>query len=187
MVTRLENQVNVYILQHPDEIKNPKGSAIIAQLSLSNAQSWVGEDFSNDERLNALIKQNPKSSFVVYPGDKAIELDQCLKRYPQMPLEQINLIFIDATWRKAEKIWQLSNNLHELPQLVLPDSHQSNYRIRKIPKQGYLSTVEAVVHCLAQLENNSQKYRSLLQVFEKMINFQINKMGDEVYQRNYKE
>jgi DTW domain-containing protein YfiP len=192
LIPSIYNRVNIYVLQHPSEAKQAKGSAVIAKLYLQNYQCLTGEDFSGNPLLNVLIQDHAESTFVVYPSESALSLDNCLdeaikKGQHEANLSNVNLIFIDATWPKAHKIWRLSPNLHALSCIALNLEKQSNYRIRKAPKDNSLSTIEAIVACLGYLENNMDKYQPLIEVFNKMIDFQINKMGDEVYQRNYIE
>jgi len=190
LTSKVDNQVNIYVLQHPSETKNSKGSAIIAKLYLQNYQCLSGEDFSDNQQLNTLIEKHSETTFVIYPSEYALSLDHYLGQVVDGVegggnSRKINLIFIDATWRKASKIWHLSSNLHSLPCVRLNPETRSNYRIRKVPEDGFLSTIEAIVMSLAQIEGNQNKYRTLLDVFDKMIDFQINKMGDDVYQRNH--
>lgn len=175
------------MLQHPDESRAAKGSAIIAKLCLQQYQCWQGEDFSAHKKLNELLHQHADTTCIVYPSDTAVSLNS-LKDVAGNHARQIqHVIFIDATWRKARKIWALSQNLHTLPAVKLEPEENSNYRIRKIPADGYLSTIEAIACCLASLDNAREKYQPLLALFDRMIDFQIDKMGDETYQKNYND
>jgi len=190
LIPKIDNRVNIYVLQHLAETKNHKASAIIAKLYLQNYQCWQGEDFSDNLLLNTLLENYPENTVVVYPADHAQSLEYFASDYAENDVieqESVNLILIDGTWRKASKIWHLSSNLHALPCIKLDPDYQSNYRIRKASKESYLSTIEAIVSCLSCLEKDEKKYQPLLNVFDKMIDFQINKMGDEVYQRNYSD
>ena len=182
----INNEVNIFILQHPTETGNPKGSAIIAKLYLQNSVSWIGEDFSHHSQLNQLITQQGVSTFVVYPAKSAINLDNLSPDSCGVDsAKPVNLIFIDASWRKAKKIWHLSENLQRLPCITLDPEHKSNYRIRKTPGDQYLSTIEAICYSLARLEQNPAKYQPLVDIFNRMINFQIMKMGEDTYRSNY--
>ena len=100
-------------------------------------------------------------------------------------LSQYTFVFIDASWRKAKKIWYLSTNLHQLTAIELDEIKASNYRIRKEPEPGMVSTLESIVNLLSCLEPDSEKYQPLLDIFNEMIDHQIKCMGDEVYQKNY--
>jgi len=182
-ITVIDNSVSVYILQHPDESRVNKGTAIIAKLSLKNYTCWTGEDFSSHQALNQLLENEPENVAIVYPAEHAQTLQISTDKVEDN-FKIKHLIFIDATWRKAKKIWSLSTNLHKLPAIKL-DTRQSSYRIRKIPADGYLSTVEAIVESLSVLDADEIKYKSMLSVFDSMIDYQIEMMGPETYKNNY--
>ena len=174
-------------MQHPDEIKNAKGSAVIAKLYLKRCQLWQGEDFNHNKSLIKLIENKKESTFIVFPEEGAVFINEWEKEN-NGDLKvggNYNLIFIDASWRKARKIWHSLPILHELKCVRLQASAQSNYRIRKIPEQGYVSTIEAIVACLGEIENNSEKYHPLLEVFDKMIDAQIESMGKNKFESHY--
>ena len=175
------------VLQHIDERRNNKGSAIIAKLSLKHYQCWQGEDFSSHEELNSLIKSHGDKIAVIYPSDNSVVIEEILQADDGVVNKKLEyVIFIDATWRKAKKIWLLSKNLQQLMTLKLETDKKSNYRIRKVPADGYLSTVEAIVDCMSILDQDEAKYQPMLDVFDLMIDFQIKKMGSETYENNYK-
>ena len=182
-ITVIDNPVSVYVLQHPDESRVNKGTAIIAKLSLKNYTCWTGEDFSSHEALNQLLEKQSETVAIVYPSEHAETFEESMK-VAEKDLKIKHLIFIDATWRKAKKIWSLSTNLHNLRSLKLDAGH-SNYRIRKVPADGYLSTVEAISESLSVLEADNKKYQPMLMVFDSMIDYQIKQMGSDTYKNNY--
>lgn len=191
LIPIIDNDVNVYVLQHPDEVKNSKGTAIIAKLYLKNCHFWWAGDFSKNRELNELIKNQPDTTFVVYPAENCMSLNDWFIESEQLKKNddtyKCNLIFIDASWRKAKKIWHSSSNLHHLKCIGLPQDKESNYRIRKIPGAGYVSTIEAITACLGYAEKNNEKYQALLRLFNKMIDAHIDNMGEQVFQKNYQE
>ena len=175
------NQVKVVVLQHPDETNNAKGSAIIAELGLKQYQRWVGEDFKQHKGLKELLKQHESEVLVLYPAQQAIELTANRERKFRY------LLIIDATWRKAKRIWETNPQLHGLTCMKLASHQGSNYRIRKAPQAEYLSTVESIVVGLNLLEGSDTAYQPLLALFDEMIDFQIENMGPELYKHNYEE
>ncbi|MDH5518248.1 MAG: DTW domain-containing protein [Gammaproteobacteria bacterium] len=183
-VIQIDNPLPVIVLQHPDESRINKGSAIIAKLCLKNYQCWQGEDFSDNAALNSLIMSAADQTAVLYPAADALILTDYYNAMPaQKKIKQ--LIVIDASWRKARKIWSLSTNLQGLTCLKLGPELQSNYRIRKVPAAGYLSTIEAIACSLSVFDQAADKYQPLLDLFASMIDFQIDKMGQKTYQKNY--
>jgi len=190
-ISPVNNDINVYILQHSDEVKNAKGTAIIAGLYLKNCTVWKVDNLQHNNALNELIEKQDDSTYIVYPDNNSIQLQDWTERINhqnnQLKAEKYNLIFIDASWRKAKKIWHSLPVLHSISCIRLAQKQISNYRIRKIPEPGHLSTIEAIVACLAAAENNSEKFQPLLDVFDKMIDGQIENMGEQVFSNNYQQ
>jgi len=178
-IEKQSNQIKIIVLQHPDEVKNSKGSVIIAELGLKQYESWAGEDFRENKALNELIRNYADEILVLYPAKQAVELKG------KMGKKAKYLIIIDATWRKARRIWETNQQLHKLKCVKLETDILSNYRIRKVPQQGYLSTVESIVEGLRVLEVKPDGYQPLLDLFYEMVDYQIAKMGKEVFIKNY--
>ena len=175
--------INLVILQHPKETRHPMNTARIAELGISNCEIWVGEDFTEHQPLLNLIKLNlikEKQCYLLFPGPDAQDSKQVLQKHtPDV------VIIIDGTWRKAKRILHLNPQLQALPALSLNHEQLSNYRIRKAPDTASLSTVEAAVLLLRQVSNKKNAHQSLLDVFDRMVQMQIERMGNEVYQNNY--
>ena len=182
-IEKQPNQIKLIVLQHPDEASNKKATAIIAELGLQQYQRWVGEDFTEHGELKQLLENKQGKLAVLYPADNAEKLDVQIESTAATSIEV--LIIIDGTWRKAHKIWQLNPQLHQLKVLTFNEVRSSDYRIRKEPEVGCLSTVESIVFALRILERNTQAYQGLLDLFIEMVDFQIGKMGERTYEQNY--
>ncbi|VAW68225.1 hypothetical protein MNBD_GAMMA09-1806 [hydrothermal vent metagenome] len=180
-IEKQANRIKLVVLQHPDEVSNPKGSAIIAELGLQQYQCWVGEDFSGHKGLLSLLAETAELTAVLYPSEGSTVLDR-QNAADNGDIRQ--LIVIDASWRKAKKIWELCPQLHRLKVFRLAE-RVSSYRIRKTPGADYLSTIESIVESLNLLEGQLDRYQPLLDLFTEMIDFQIEKMGRSTYQKNY--
>ncbi|WP_444844553.1 tRNA-uridine aminocarboxypropyltransferase [Duganella caerulea] len=168
-VARLPNTVEVLILQHPMEVNNAKGSARLLHLSLANSRLEVGETFA-PEHLRALLSPE-RRSVLLYPDtaeDKSLGLtpaqpfDADWLREPQL----LRLVVLDGTWRKSRKMLYLNPALQGLPRLPLRDTPPSHYLIRKAHLPDQLSTLEATVYALAQLENDINKFNPLIDAFD---------------------
>lgn len=181
-IDKQHNQVKIVVLQHPDETSQAKGSAIIAELGLQQYTCWVGENFTEHQQLTQLIRNQASTTAILFPSDQAVKL----QAGEPVDVQGIDtLLVIDATWRKARKIWQINPQLHQLQCLRLSPEIPSQYRIRKIPGDAYLSTVESIVEALRLLENRPQSYQPLLDLFAQMIDFQIEQMGMEIFIHHY--
>lgn len=187
-ITPLESDVELIILQHPSEEHRPMGTARILSLSLNPHHHILGEDFSDNDELNALLADSDYQHYILYPNDNALEVnpDRLIANASdsESKSKTLRIILLDGTWKKAFKMWQLSANLRQLPTLSLPTDLKGNYRIRKAPSDNSLSTVEAGFHILTLLQPEKD-FTPLLKTFNEMVDFQIRQMPPGVYERNY--
>ncbi|MGF1694860.1 DTW domain-containing protein [Vibrio lamellibrachiae] len=191
-IKSLTSNVELIILQHSSETQRPMGTAKILTLSLTNSYCFVGEDFSQEPKLNILLSDPEYTHYIMYPCDDS----QCVSpallpsntsdSTSRSKHKKIRVILLDGTWKKAYKMWQLSENLHCLSMLHLPKGLKGNYRIRKAPTDNSLSTVEAGYHLLSILQPELD-FTPLLTAFDNMIQFHINQMPEGVFERNYRK
>ena len=187
----IDNQVEIVILQHPSEVKHAKGTAKIVELSLRNCQIIIGEDFSNDELFNTLINNTDRQVMLLYPHDNAITPQQLTEQFNREQsganLTDLTIIVLDGSWKKAYKMYCLNPDLQTLPCIGIAVNNQSNYRIRKSSRSDSLSTIEACYQLLTELEGQShsqcQKFDSLLDSFDFMVEYQIKSMPSDVRAR----
>lgn len=179
-IKTINNQVRIIILMHPSEARHALGSVHIMAKSLQNMDLFVGENFDDHLELNSLIKTHGQSMALMFPTQESLALNSTLEG------KITHLIFIDGTWKKARKIFLLSKNLHSLPTYSLPAASESLYKIRKTTVDNGLSTLEAASISLALVEKNLDT-SSMVKSFLEMIEFQIKKMGEETFLKNYKK
>ena len=183
----LTNQLSVIILQHPSEVKHAKGTAKIAQLSLSDCDIMVGEDFSDNPLFEQTI--TGKKSLLLYPNESAMSPEQLIDKISQdesANLSDYQLIVLDGSWKKAYKIFCLNPILATLPCIGISSDNDSNYRIRKSSRSDSLSTIEAIHSLLSTVERkegNAGYFDSLLVSFDAMVEFQLNAMPKDVQAR----
>ncbi len=163
-------------LQHPMEVNNAKNSARLLHLSLPGSVLAVGESFE-PATLVALLA-GPRRAVLLYPdtpGDRSLGIapppgfDPAWTANP----DKLLLVVLDATWRKSRKMLYLNPPLQALPRLALRDTPASHYLIRKAHAPGQLSTFEATVHALAQLENDGERYAPLMTAFDGFVAQQL--------------
>jgi DTW domain-containing protein YfiP len=159
----------VLLLQHPQEVFNAKNSARLLHLSLPGSALVVGETF-DDATLRALLA-GPRRPVLLYPdtpGDASLGIAPPPSFEPALAADPaaLLLVVLDATWRKSRKMLYLNGALQALPRLALRDVPPSRYAIRKAHAPGQLSTLEATVHALAQLEGDAGRYAPLLDAFD---------------------
>jgi DTW domain-containing protein YfiP len=82
----------------------------------------------------------------------------------------LQLLVIDATWRKSRKMLALNPLLAALPRLALPPQALNRYAaLRKAQRPGQLSTLEATALALGLLETMPERYSPLLAAFESFV------------------
>lgn len=158
LVSPVANEVELLLLQHPLEQHQAKGTARLLQLSLARCRLEVGERFDP-----ALLGGG--TAALLYPpgpGDPvrtAAELGdlRCL-------------VVLDATWDKSRKLLHLNPWLHDLPRLALSELPASRYAaIRKARQAHQLSTLEASLLALQQLEGRPERYAPLWTAFDAFV------------------
>lgn len=186
LITPVHNSTPLLLLQHPSETLHPKGSANLLQLSLQNCERYIAEIF---EDLNTILDEGKYQNVLLYPDDAAMEADSLTSntstvntatRYSinnqkdvtsaesindHKEARSIRLVVIDGTWRKAFKILQLNPLLASLPRYKGDLSATTEYTIRKAPKAGQLSTLEACCLALGEIETAPERYQPLLDAF----------------------
>lgn len=176
-VCKFDNLTKVIILQHPNEAKHALNTAKIAQLSFTNSKLFIGEDFTNHSELNEILKKD--ECYLLFPTESSQSIEEFKKP------RNMTLIIIDGSWKKAKKIFYLSKNLQSLFALKFKTIHEGRYQIRKEPKKGYISTLEAITFALETLDQKN--YQDVFIAFDYMIDYQVDKMGLDIYQKNYLE
>lgn len=191
-ITVIDSDIELIILQHPGEVKNAIGTARILNLSLPQCQIIIGENFTDNQQLNAILDDPKRQCYLLYPKDESIAAEHLVQHMdgiaeatdPDAKVKR-TFILLDGTWRKAFKMYQSSANLHAIPAVRLNAEQASQYTIRQTSIEGGLSTVEAGFLLLSTLEQDKQKYQPLISAFEYMVNFQIAQMPDGLFNKNY--
>lgn len=174
----VENRVEVLFLQHPNERRMPVNTARLALLSLARARLIEGVSFQEHPGVHELLERGDKVG-LLFPSASA-------KKLHEAPDALETLVVLDGTWREARKMIHLSPVLRELPHYSFVPEKPSNYRIRKEPEEGFISTIEAVVQALRTLERAPERYGELLELFDRMVDRQIDfhRMNDRPGRRS---
>jgi DTW domain-containing protein YfiP len=170
-ITPTPNLTEVLLLQHPLETGHAKNSVRLLRLSLARRTVAVGEAFAPDALQDLLSGPAPGRAqpVLLYPDTPGV---------PSPPFafdagQPLRLVALDATWRKSRKMLALNPALQALPRLALHAPPPSRYLVRKAHRTGQLSTLEAVCHALAQIENDQDRYLPLLAAFDGFVAEQL--------------
>ena len=164
LVTPVRNDVDVLVLQHPDEAVEAKGSARLMRLSLARCRVVVGEVFEPGV-LRELLGGDVSEVALLYPSDTvAGTVEGMSAGVPRC------LVVLDGTWRKSLRMLQANPLLQTLPRWVLAPSRETRYRaLRKARLPSQLSTLEATCAALADIEGRPGRYAPLLAAFERFV------------------
>jgi DTW domain-containing protein YfiP len=159
----------VLVLQHPHEVHEAKGSARLLQLSLTQVQVEVGAVF--DASALATWLGAPGESVLLYPDTLRAAADDADAEAAARRAAPQQLVVLDATWKKSLRLLAGHPLLQALPRLALHAPVPSVYgALRRAPKPGQLSTLEATCHALQAMESAADaeaasRYAPLLQAF----------------------
>jgi DTW domain-containing protein len=166
-LSRIETVTRVLLLQHPRERDVAIGTARMASLCLPHAELAVGVRWEDSAVVARALSDPDRPAVLLYPGAGAIDVATNPPRGP------VTLVVIDGTWSQAKTIVRENPRLRELPRYTFSPPAPSEYRIRKEPKETYVSTIEALVYVLGALERDPARFQALLAPFRAMIDAQI--------------
>lgn len=171
-VSPTDNDTPVLILQHPQEVKQAKGSARLLHMSLRHCRMLVGETFDT-EAMQALPTpaQTTRQAVLLYPASAQMPAPTTMptSRAGAESASPTLLVVLDGTWRKSLKMLHLNPILQTLPRLALDPDSPSRYAIRKARRADQLSTLEATCLALGQLEQAPARYDALRTAFDRFV------------------
>ena len=161
LVTRVPNDVDVLVLQHPDEQHEAKGSARLMRLSLARCRVVVGEAFE-PATLRELLGGDVSGATLLYPSEPFVGLQEAVPA-----ARPRHLVVLDGTWRKSLKMLHANPLLQSLPRWSVAPERAARYRaLRKARRETQLSTLEATCAALADIEGAATRYEPLLAAFD---------------------
>ena len=124
LVKTAHNHRKILILQHPAESFEAKGTGRLLHLCLEHSQLETGEEFSNTTLQHLLNEQHfnillfPALEHSPLQASAQISPEEVKSRLKALPEKNVQLVIIDATWRKARKMLHLNPLLQALPRLI---------------------------------------------------------------------
>jgi DTW domain-containing protein YfiP len=159
-ITPVTSTVELLILQHPLEVGNAKNSARLLHLCVQNSTMVVGETF-DPAALTALLEEGGRTPVLLYPETPGVQSPAMVDAPGNL-----RLVIVDATWRKSRKMLYCNPILQTLPRYALRDMAASHYTIRKAHAPDQLSTLEAGVHAMMQMDTDPPRWQPLLDAFD---------------------
>lgn len=173
----LDLDLRFAILIHPLEEKRPIATGRMAHLCLKDSLLIEGDDYSDDEQVNALMADPQNHCVILYPGEGSTDLTPLSpqERRALFPQNKRIVIFaIDGTWNSARRTMFRSQNLKKLPQIRFTPSTPSRIRVRQQPEKHCYTTLEAIHQVIDLLtESPSRPHDNLLEVLDYMVARQL--------------
>jgi hypothetical protein len=181
-VEPVDNEVEVLILQHPQEQDRTLGTAGLAAHQLENASLKIGLSWpSLSKALGRDV--DPQQWGVLYLGSvKLADLDTdrdlvAVNRQGQIEDGQRGIlrdlegiVILDGTWSQAKALWWRNAWMLKCRRLILGPAKPSAYgKLRKEPRADGLSTIEAIGMTLARLEDREELETTLAATFRKLL------------------
>ena len=163
-IPSIDNRTGILILQHVRERFHPFNTARIVRRALKNSRLIVEQT----ERLLAMPLPIGVRTGVLYPGPEA-------RLLAEVPVSERpdQLVVVDGTWHHAKTLIRDVPSLRKLPKFGIAPSSPGRYRIRREPTATSLSTLEATVAALRELEPETEGLDELLGAFDAMVEGQL--------------
>ncbi|KNA21664.1 hypothetical protein SOVF_041200 [Spinacia oleracea] len=149
-----------HVVASPEALEALAGGFVVKKLQKKQKNGSV--ELEQFEEFQITV---PPGSALLFPAQKALPAEA-------IDFEVKNLIVLDGTWSKANRMYNENPWLKMLPSVRLDMEKLSLFsEVRRQPKPGYLSTIESIVYALEAL-GKSEKLEgldNLLDVFESMV------------------
>ncbi len=181
-VRRFDPKIKFVILTHSLEVRRRIATGRMSYLCLEGSLLIRGYGYAEDPAVNALLADSSFFPVVLYPGVWSMNLSALSEgeRAHLFPADKTLLVFvIDGTWHTARRTLNRSPNLNALPRIAFTPPRASTFRVRKQPRPGCLSTIEAIHQTIELLgpgrgfDLSSRLHDNLLAVFDRLVEQQI--------------
>ena len=157
-IPELAANLEILILQDSKEAKHAKNTLPLLCLGLPKVRCVSTQD---QVALQKVLSQLDTSEwYLIFPCDDAIAIESVANS----PVSHIKgIILLDATWRKAKKMYWIEPLLHAFTAVRFTQPPAGKYVIRKSPNAESLSTLEACAYAIEQISGgNMQPLREFM-------------------------
>jgi DTW domain-containing protein YfiP len=173
--TKIDTRIQILVLQHPQEPGVAIGTAPIIDACFSNARVVTGLSWSNIKRIlgedvtyqewGVLYLGSIRTEALHPPGLYSVTDKGVVKPNQKALLSKLKgIIILDGTWSQAKTLWWRNAWLLKLQRLVVCSEARSVYdAIRKEPRKGCLSSIEALAESLDILERSDGYIQEAIQ------------------------
>jgi DTW domain-containing protein len=138
IVTRTE----ILVIRHVTETHAMSNTGRLAALLMPNCRI-IDYAAAASRQLAPDITLDAKNTWLLYPGQNPP---------PAMPPPE-RLVVLDASFRRAKRMYHRIDALRPLPELALPAPEIAPHRLRQPPRADGMSTIEAIAAGLSLVED----------------------------------
>lgn len=184
-IRRVDSGMKFVFLMHPKEAKRQRtGTGRLAHLCLPESEILVGIDFSRNERLLSLLEDPRYYPVLMYP-DPGAKTARSPELKDALSGRTLLVIIIDSTWFCSKKIIKSSVSLSGLPRISFYGEYKSIFTFKREPDEHCVSTIESCYYLIKEMRGSGvtrgdDSPEPLMDVFKRMIQFQLQKENDRV-------
>lgn len=160
-IPRLSLRTRIVVVMHKRERHKTTATAPLALQALERAELHLHGVPEAPLDLGHLHEEG-RRVLVLFPSDDAVELA------PPDDGRDVTLVVPDGSWRQASKAVRRIPGLAEAPKVVLPPGPPTAWRLRREPREGGLSTLEAIARAVGVLES-PEAQAALEALFERVV------------------
>jgi DTW domain-containing protein YfiP len=161
-IQRIESRHRLLLVVHRNEAEKPTTTGRLATLVLANSEIVVVTGKGGPS-----VEVEMPDAVLLFPAPDSVPLLEVAAQASR----PLTLVVPDGTWAEAQKMRRRVPGLSSLPTVALPPGPPSTYRLRSEPKDGGLSTLEAIARAWTILEGprGDVVQAALLGVFERFV------------------
>lgn len=183
-IKEFDSGIKFVFLMHPKEYKRQRtGTGLLAKNSLCGSEIIVGVDFTQNERLKALLEDKSYYPVLMYPSEDSWNSSRPGFKETVAGRKLLALI-IDSTWFCSKKVIQHSPNLLRLPKLSFSGDYRSIFTFKREPRPECVSTIETCYYLIKELQPlglaSNANPEPLMNVFKQMIKDQIRAENERI-------
>lgn len=144
----LSLKTKVSLIFHAKELKRTTNTGRLALSCLTNSEMRIRGEDREALDLSDLLKPKYRS-FLFYPSEDALELDEKLVQASSLPIQ---LIVPDGNWRQASKVHYRHHELKDIPRVKISTPNLSEYHLRAETSLAGMATLEAIASALGIIE-----------------------------------
>lgn len=150
-IPRIELRTRICLVVHHRELTRSSNTGLLALRALVNSEMRVrGETMETLDLSDLLTPRH--CTFLLYPSDDAIELDERLIAQQTKPIQ---LIVPDGTWRQARKVHYRHPELKNVQRVKMSRRNSSVFQLRAQYKPERMVTLQAIAQCLGIIEGEA--------------------------------